>query len=181
MKHLKIWTIGHSTRSIGEFVDILKKFNIKVLADVRRFPGSRKFPHFNKEFLSEKLNEHHIGYLHIPELGGRRKAQKDSKNSAWRNEAFRGYADYMQTKDFENGIEHLAGIAETAPTAYMCSEAVWWRCHRSLISDYLKSKGWEVMHIMDLNKVQEHPYTSAARIVEGKLDYGGNSQLNIDY
>jgi uncharacterized protein (DUF488 family) len=174
MKHPEIWTIGHSTHSIGEFIDLLKNFNIKMLADVRAFPGSRKFPHFNKESLSELLREHHIGYTHIPELGGRRKAQKDSKNTVWKNEAFRGYADYMETAEFRKGIGRLIDTAKTHPTAYMCSEAVWWRCHRSLISDLLKSQGWKVMHIMGMDKSQEHPYTSAARIINGRLDYSGN-------
>jgi uncharacterized protein (DUF488 family) len=182
MEHYMVWTIGHSTRSIGEFIEILKSADIQILADVRRFPGSRAYPHFNKETLSESLKKQNIRYIHLPELGGRRKAKKDSRNTAWRNEAFRGYADYMETLEFKEGMNHLESLAKEAPTAMMCSEVVWWRCHRSLISDYLKSEGWQVIHLMDKNKTQEHPYTSASRIVEGKLNYEeNNSQLNIDY
>jgi uncharacterized protein (DUF488 family) len=174
MKQPKIWTLGHSTRTLPEFIEIIKNFNIEVLVDIRSYPGSKKFPHFNKETLSGVLTKNKVRYIHLPELGGRRKAQKDSKNTAWKNPAFRGYADYMETQDFKNGIERLTRIAEANSTAYMCSEAVWWRCHRSMVSDYLKSGGWNVIHIMGLDKSQEHPYTSAARIVEGKLDYRAN-------
>jgi uncharacterized protein (DUF488 family) len=168
----KIWTIGHSTKGENEFIEILDFFHIQVLADVRRYPGSKKFPHFNKQHLAAALDAHSIEYIHLPELGGRRKALKDSKNIAWNNEAFRGFADYMESESFKNGIEKLIEIAEIKNTAYMCSEAVWWRCHRSLISDYLKSKGWEVLHIMGINKLQSHPFTSPARVVQGVLDYG---------
>jgi uncharacterized protein (DUF488 family) len=166
-----ISTIGHSTRGIGEFIEILDSFQIKSLVDVRSFPGSKRFPHFNKESLKIFLEEHSIEYIHMPELGGRRKPSENSKNSVWKNEAFRGYADYMETAEFKNAIIRLEEIAKSKNVAYMCSEALWWRCHRSMISDYLKSKGWEVIHIMGLNKTQEHPYTSPARIIQGSLDY----------
>ena len=167
----KIWTIGHSTRSLNEFLELLDFFKIQVLADVRSFPGSKKFPHFNKEALKISMNQNSIEYIHIPELGGRRKTVKDSKNTAWKNEAFRGYADYMATESFKKGIDKLIEIAGSKRTAYMCSEAVWWRCHRSMISDYLKVKGWEVFHIMGTNKIQSHPLTSPARVIQGTLDY----------
>jgi uncharacterized protein (DUF488 family) len=170
-----IWTIGHSTRGLTEFIEILKSFHIQVLADVRSFPGSKKFPHFNKEFLAATLEMHSIKYIHLPELGGRRKPVRDSKNIAWRNEAFRGYADYMESESFKNGIVKLTEKANEKNTAYMCSEAVWWKCHRSMISDYLKAKGWNVLHIMGENKVQPHPYTSPARVIQGTLDYGKRS------
>src|SRR5437588_9908512 len=136
-----IYTIGHSTRSIEEFISILHSFEIELLVDIRSYPGSRRYPHFNKENLQISLSENNIKYKHLLSLGGRRKALEDSKNHAWRNEALRGYADYMETADFKKGIQELKELASNFRTAYMCSEAVWWRCHRSLVSDYLKSKG----------------------------------------
>jgi uncharacterized protein (DUF488 family) len=174
----RIWTIGHSTRSIDEFISLLEKIGIKLLADVRSWPGSKRYPHFNKEALAKSLNEHGIRYEHFAELGGKRKTRRDSRNTAWRNASFRGYADHMETKDFRKGIERLINVAQEAgPSAIMCAEAVWWRCHRSLISDYLKSHGIEVMHIMDAKKTEPHPYTSAARIVNGKLSYTADDAL----
>ena len=172
-----IWTIGHSTRPIDEFVSLLISFEIQVLVDVRTFPGSRRYPQFNKERLSESLVAAGIGYQHFPELGGRRRAKPDSLNMAWRTESFRGYADYMETEDFGNGIERLLEIARTRHTAVMCAEAVWWRCHRSLISDYLKANGVEVTHIIDAEKSQQHPFTSAAQIIDGELSYRGVLRL----
>jgi uncharacterized protein (DUF488 family) len=166
-----IWTIGHSTRSIEELIDMLHSFQIHVLADVRSYPGSRRYPQFNKEVLEISLVKNNIEYIHIKDLGGRRKPNPNSKNTMWRNDAFRGYADYMETDDFKEGVEKLQMLADKHRTAFMCSEAVWWRCHRSLISDYLKFHGWTVMHIMDVGKTEEHPYTSAARNVNGVLTY----------
>jgi uncharacterized protein (DUF488 family) len=171
MKDKTIWTIGHSTRSADELVAILHSFKITALVDIRHYPGSRRYPHFNKEALEISLPANGVHYFHIKELGGRRRPAKDSLNTAWRNEAFRGYADYMETGEFIKGIETLQVIAEKERTAYMCSEAVWWSCHRSMVSDYLKWKGWTVMHIMDIAKATEHPYTKPATIVAGKLCY----------
>lgn len=169
----RIWTIGHSTRTIEEFVSALQAHGIKLVADVRLLPGSKRYPQFNKERLAKSLIDHAIGYEHFPELGGRRKARRDSRNTAWRNEAFRGYADYMETVEFSEGIARLREIAERhGAVAIMCAEAVWWRCHRSLIADYLKAQGTEIIHIMNANKTEPHPFTSAARIVNGKLNYG---------
>jgi len=170
---LSIWTIGHSTRRIEEFIDALKSFEIALLVDVRSFPGSRRYPHFNKEDLKTSLSESGIDYLHLPELGGRRRVRPDSRNVGWRNEAFRGYADYMETDSFHEGVDRLLGLARDRTTAIMCSEAVWWRCHRSLISDYLKANSVEVNHIMAAGKSEAHPFTSAARIVDGRLSYRG--------
>lgn len=170
---LSVWTIGHSTRSIYDFIALLQSFDIQVLADVRSFPGSRRYPHFNSESLQSSLADAGIEYFHLKELGGRRRAHPDSQNVAWRNESFRGYADYMETESFQQGIERLLKMAGMQRTAIMCSEAVWWRCHRSMISDYLKSKGINVLHIMATGKSEEHPYTSAARIVNGALSYRG--------
>src|SRR4030095_1533197 len=166
-----IWTIGHSTRTIDDLVAMLQSFRIALVADVRSYPGSRRYPQFNKEALEISLAASNIQYVHTKDLGGRRKANPDSRNTMWRNDAFRGFADYMVTDAFKKGIEQLQVLADKQRIAYMCSEAVWWRCHRSLISDYLKSVGWTVMHIMDIGKAEEHPYTSAARIVNGELTY----------
>ncbi len=170
---LKLWTIGHSTRSIDEFIDALKSFEIQTLADVRSFPGSRRYPQFNKENLRTSLAEAGIEYIHLPELGGRRRAKPDSLNMAWQSKTFRGYADYMETEEFQKGIARLLEIARERRMAIMCAEAVWWRCHRSLISDYLKANGIEVTHIMAAGKSEPHPFTSAASIVGGKLSYRG--------
>ncbi len=166
-----IWTIGHSTRTLEELIAMLRSFKIELVADIRSYPGSRRYPQFNKEALEISLPEHDIQYVHIKELGGRRKVNPESKNTAWRHPSFRGYADYMETEDFKNGIKELEKLALKQPTAYMCSEAVWWRCHRSMVSDFLKVKGWKVMHIMGISKEQEHPYTEPARIINGELSY----------
>jgi uncharacterized protein (DUF488 family) len=175
---MRIWTIGHSTRTIDEFISLLKANGIKLLADVRAWPGSKRYPQFNNDALTESLNAHGIRYEHFPELGGKRKSKPDSHNTAWRNASFRGYADYMETDQFRKGIGRLLDVAAQAgPTAIMCAEAVWWRCHRSLIADHLKARGMEVMHILGANKVEPHPYTSAARIVDGELSYRSESLL----
>lgn len=170
---LEIWTVGHSTRPIEELIEALRSFEIKVVIDVRSFPGSRRYPHFNKEQLKTSLAAAGIEYQHFPELGGRRPARPDSHNMAWQNKTFRGYADHMDTEEFRGGITRLLEVARGPHTAIMCAEAVWWRCHRSLISDYLKAKGVEVTHIMALGKSEAHPFTSAARIVNGELSYRG--------
>jgi uncharacterized protein (DUF488 family) len=168
--HHTIWTIGHSTRPFEELVAMLRSFDIEVVADIRSFPGSRKYPQYNKETLEVTFPQNNIRYVHLKNLGGRRKIMPDSKHTEWRHPAFRGYADYMETEAFREGIKELEAIATKLRTAYMCSEAVWWRCHRALVSDYLKSHGWKVMHIMGIGKEEEHPYTTPARSSQGKLD-----------
>lgn len=168
----QVWTIGHSTRSTEEFLQLLQSFRIKMLVDIRHFPGSRRYPHFNSDQLRELLEQNHIGYIHLVNLGGRRNPVPGSVNTAWKHKAFRGYADYMQTDDFKKALQELEDIALEQPTAYMCSEAVWWSCHRALVSDILKVKGWTVMHIMSSGKATEHPYTKPAKVVNGKLEYG---------
>ena len=170
-KPLPVWTIGHSTRPISELTAALGAFEIQVLADVRSFPGSRRYPQFGKAELAAALAEVGIEYQHFRELGGRRHARSGSQNIAWRNDAFRGYADYMETEDFRAGIARLCELARTRRTAMMCAEAVWWRCHRGLISDYLKASGVEVIHILGAKHSEGHPFTSAARIVGGELSY----------
>ena len=170
---LTIWTVGHSTRSIEEFMQILTSHEIKTLVDVRTYPGSRRYPQFNKPELAASLESAGIAYVHQPKLGGRRKARPDSKNTAWNNESFRGYADHMETAEFQQGIEELLELAREHSTAVMCAEAVWWRCHRSLISDFVKASGVKVMHILSDKKAEEHPYTPVARIIDGQLSYQG--------
>ena len=175
-----MWTIGHSTRTIDIFISLLEENGIKLVADVRSLPGSKRYPQFNRETLANSLKQHGIRYEHFPELGGRRKAKKDSHNTAWRNPSFRGYADHMETEEFRTGIERLLDLAsKLGPAAIMCAEAVWWRCHRALISDYLKARGIEVMHILDSKKAEPHPYTSAARIVNGALSYASEADRLI--
>jgi uncharacterized protein (DUF488 family) len=149
----------------------LKGHTINLLVDIRTFPGSRRYPHFNKELLAASLKQHEVDYLHMPSLGGRRKPTADSTNTSWRNASFRGYADYMKTPEFITAATQLENLATTRHVAYMCSEAMWWKCHRALVSDYLKVRGWTVLHIMDVNKVTEHPYTSPARTEQGELFY----------
>ena len=170
---ITIWTVGHSTRTAGKFLEILRAHEIKVLVDVRSFPGSRRYPQFNRAELAQALGEIGVEYRHEPRLGGRRRPQADSHNTAWKNASFRAYADHMETETFRAGVEELLEVAAKERTAVMCAEAVWWRCHRSLIADYLKAEGHTVLHIIDQNKSEEHPFTSAARIVEGKLSYKG--------
>ena len=173
-----IWTIGHSTRPFEELVALLHAHNIQLLADVRSFPGSRKYPQFNKEALEMALPENGIEYLHLKDLGGRRKVSPESKNTAWRHPAFRGYADYMETPAFDKALKELETIASQKPTAIMCSEAVWWRCHRSMISDALKVRGWTVLHIGSGQKTTEHPWTAPARVENDELHYDDPGTAN---
>lgn len=147
----------------SEFLDLLNVNAIDAMADVRRFPASRKHPHFDQDALRYSLPEVGVAYVPLPELGGRRRPRPDSHNTVWRNESFRGYADYMETKEFYTGIERLLELARRKRTVVTCAEAVWWRCHRSLISDYLKAAGICVRHVINGTSSEIHPYTSAAR------------------
>ncbi|EIM03231.1 DUF488 domain-containing protein [Rhodanobacter denitrificans] len=166
-----LWTIGHSTRTLQEFLGLLDAYRIEAVADVRRFPGSRRHPHFASDALAATLPAHGIAYQWIPRLGGRRKVQRGSPNTAWRNASFQGYADYAATAEFAEGLAELLALAREKRTAMMCAEAVWWRCHRSIVSDVLKLRGIEVIHIVDATHTTVHPYTSAACIVDGQLGY----------
>lgn len=166
-----LWTIGHSTHPIDEFLALLEAHDIQRIADVRRFPGSRKYPQYNPDALAASLAAANIGYTPCPALGGRRKPRPDTPHTAWRNEAFRGYADYMDTSEFREAAAALADMARAARVAIMCSESVWWRCHRSMISDWFKAHGWTVLHIMGPGPAKEHPYTPVARIEHGELTY----------
>lgn len=174
---MTLWTIGHSIQPIGDFLAMLRGHDITVVADVRRFPGSRRHPQFGQDALSRSLAGEGIRYEHFPELGGRRAPRTDSPNTAWRHSAFRGYADYMMTPEFHAGVARLLNLAGNSRTAIMCAEAVWWRCHRGLIADFLKADGHEVLHIQSPLKTDPHPFTSAARIVDGALTYAAERDL----
>lgn len=169
-----IYTIGHSTHTFQEFLEMLNSFNIQLLVDIRSLPGSRKFPQFDKENMEQELPKYGIQYQHLLDLGGRRKVKKDSHNTRWRKDSFRGYADYMETENFQKAADLLESLATQKKTAYMCAEAVWWRCHRSMVSDYLKAKGWNVLHIMAKGKAEEHPYTQPAIVKDGHVYYYDN-------
>lgn len=171
-----IWTIGHSTRTLEAFLELLAAYRIEAVADVRRFPGSRRYPHFAKDALSETLPTHGIVYQWLPKLGGRRPVRSDSPNDGWRNASFRGYADYLTTAEFAEGLDELLALAGLQRTAMMCAEALWWRCHRALIADVLRVRGVEVIHIIDPGHSTVHPYTSPARIVDGRLSYATTPQ-----
>ena len=171
-EELTIWTVGHSTRDLAEFVKLLTINRIETLADVRSYPGSHRYPYFGANELAASLAECGIEYVPFKQLGGRRRSRQDSPNTVWRSEAFRGYADYMETEEFRDGIKILLDLARSSRTAIRCAEAVWWRCHRSMISDYLKASGVIVEHIMDGGKNVIHPFTSAAKIENGNLTYG---------
>lgn len=166
-----VWTIGHSTRSIEAFIAVLKHHGIEAIADVRRFPGSRRLPQFGAEALQASLEAEGINYMLITELGGRRQPVSDSTNTAWRNTSFRGYADHLASEEFQGGLDRLYRLSSEHRTALMCAEVLWWRCHRSLISDVLKVAGVKVVHIQDEKSVTEHPYTAPARLYQGALTY----------
>lgn len=166
-----LWTIGHSTREWEGFVSMLDAAAIEALVDVRRFAGSRRNPQFSGEAMARALPEAGIEYIAMPGLGGRRAPRKDSPNTAWRNASFRGYADYMETREFAAACGRLADIARERRTAVMCAEATWWQCHRGLIADAFKAHGWTVVHLMAPGRSEPHPYTAAARIIDGRLDY----------
>ena len=167
----KVFTIGHSTRSIEAFIDMLKGHGVRHLADIRTVPRSRHNPQFNREALSESLLQAGIGYTHRKELGGLRHARKDSLNTGWRNDSFRGFADYMQTPEFEAGLDALIQASKREQVAIMCAEAVPWRCHRSLIGDALKARGVEVEDIMSATRTQAHVLTPFAKIDCAQVTY----------
>ena len=173
---LRIWTIGHSTRSADEFVALLRESGVDGLADVRTIPKSRRHPHFARENLAERLTREGIEYRHFPALGGLRKPRADSPNGAWRNDSFRGYADYMQTLDFSQGVDELLEFARQRSVAVMCAEAVWWQCHRMLLSDALAARGIDVQHIMSQRGravLQPHRLTPFAQVESDRVIYPG--------
>lgn len=168
---MTIWTIGHSTRGIEEFIALLRTYRIAQVIDIRLIPFSRRYPHFHTEALAAALRDGGMTYHHLALLGGRRKALPQSVNAGWRNAGFRGYADYMQSPAFETGMDQLTTLAMTAPSTIMCAEAVPWRCHRSLVSDALVSRGWDVIHILTASRADRHSLTAFARIDGERITY----------
>jgi uncharacterized protein (DUF488 family) len=171
---LTVWTIGHSTRTADEFRSTLAAYGIEALVDVRRFPGSRRLPQFGADALEHDLDDVGIAYRWIQSLGGRRRSSADSINTAWRNDAFRAYADHIETEEFAAGLTELLMIAQGLKTAVMCAEVLWWRCHRRLISDVLVSLGVEVVHIRDESHSDLHAIAPPARIIGGQLTYAAH-------
>jgi uncharacterized protein (DUF488 family) len=170
-----ILTIGHSTRPVEELLGLLRENGVEMLTDVRRYPASRRYPQFNREALERSLPESGIGYVWLPELGGRRTPRQDSRNTAWRNAGFRGYADYMETEPFQLAIGQVLQQAQERRTAIMCAEQAWQQCHRGLISDFLKARGVEVTHILGRGRTELHPWTAAAHLVNGELSYAASA------
>ena len=178
MAPARLYTIGHSTRSIEQFLGLLAREGATHLVDVRAFPASRRYPQFNGPELAAALLGHGISYSHVPELGGRRKPSRDSHNTLWRNESFRAYADYMETPRFASALDDLLRAAAAEPTAIMCAEAVPWRCHRSLISDAALARGTRVSHILDA-RTDDHKLTSFARIDGNVVRYDVATQSDL--
>ena len=170
-----MFTVGHSTRSKAEFLRLLEAHQIQVLVDVRRLPGSRRFPQFNSDRLERSLQKQGIRYLYFPDLGGRRPAKKTSKNLGWRVPAFRGYADYMETAPFKKSLERLIRLAKKKRVAVMCAEAVPWRCHRRLIADAVVARGLSVFDIMTATRAVRHELPPWARLSSRRLSYPGTS------
>jgi uncharacterized protein (DUF488 family) len=176
---MTVWTVGHSTRTLEELVAVLRAHGIAALADVRTVPRSRRHPHFNTEALARSLPGEGIEYTHVPRLGGFRKPAPDSPNTGWRNASFRGYADYTATEEFAAGLAELCALAERAPTAMMCAEATWWRCHRRLVSDRLVVAGHTVVHIESETRSAEHELTPFAVAQDGAVEYPAHGQLTL--
>jgi len=168
-----IWTVGHSNHPLEKFLAILASHNINIVADIRRFPASRKWPHFNRSALAESLPAHGIGYAGLPELGGRRTPRPDSPHTAWRVAAFRGYADFMDTPEFQAGLTRLIAAAAGKPAAILCAEALPWRCHRSLVADALTVRGWQVFDIMNEKEARPHRLPEFARVEGTRVIYDG--------
>ncbi|MBS0605137.1 MAG: DUF488 domain-containing protein [Verrucomicrobia bacterium] len=169
----KVYTIGHSTRPLKRFIELLKAHEIQCVIDIRSIPKSRHCPQFNKLRLQESLHKVGIGYRHMKELGGLRHPLKDSPNTTWINASFRGYADYMQTEEFAVALKKLEKIAGKKRCALLCSEAVPWRCHRSLVADALTVKRWKALHIQSRKTAKQHALTPFLRIRKKKLIYDG--------
>ena len=166
-----IWTLGHSTRSLDEFLTVLDGYDIELIADVRRFPGSRRLPHYAAPALEATLAQRGIAYHWLPALGGRRRPDPESASVAWRHPAFRAYADHTTSDEFADGLFELLMLAHGLRTAIMCAEVLWWRCHRRLIADVLASLGVPVVHIRDERAAEPHRLTAPARLVDGRLTY----------
>lgn len=171
-----VYTVGHSTRSLDDFVALLHREGIRALVDVRAFPTSRRYPHFNQESLAVSLAAHGVTYRHAPALGGRRRPRADSPNGAWRNESFRAYADHMSTAEFREAVDAVIVGAERIPTTLMCAEAVPWKCHRWLIADALVARGCEVRHVLDAS-TDRHALMDIARVENGEVTYPASNTL----
>ena len=172
-----IYSIGHSTREADDFLAVLRDAGVGLLADVRRFPASRRHPQYNRPALERLLSDAGIAYAWLGEaLGGRRRQlaePEQSRNRGWQVAAFRAYADFMATPEFRSGVDALEQLARSFPTAFMCAERLWWMCHRRLIADYLTVHGWSVIHLFDVGQRRPHPLTEFARVVDGELTYPG--------
>jgi uncharacterized protein (DUF488 family) len=166
-----MFTIGHSTRPIGEFIELLRVFNVSLVVDVRTVPRSRHNPQFEREALSQALQQAGLGYAHFPGLGGLRHANRESPNAGWRNASFRGFADYMQTAAFADALEELMDLGNERRVVVMCAEAVPWRCHRSLIADALLVRGICAVHIISARGFKPHTLTPFARVQGRRLTY----------
>jgi uncharacterized protein (DUF488 family) len=170
---ITIWTIGHSTRGIDEFIAVLRAHEIELIVDVRRFPGSRRLPQYSSDALAASLAASGIAYAWIPALGGRRRPDADSPNTGWRHAAFRAYADHVSSAEFAEGLAELLDVAHGMRTAIMCAEVLWWRCHRRLIADVLTFVGYNVVHIRDATHADTHELKPPAHLVRGRLSYSG--------
>ena len=175
----EVYTVGHSTHPIEEFIELLEAHSIAQLIDVRKIPRSRRNPQFNSEALAASVQAKGIAYKHMPELGGLRHARRDSINTDWRNASFRGYADYMQTPEFQAAVQALIDVSAGTPTAIMCAEAVPWKCHRSLIGDALLARGIRVLDILSPTKAAPHALTPFARVNGTEVTYPGKDQENL--
>ena len=178
----RVYTVGHSTRELGELIEVLTAHGVELLVDVRRFPGSRRHPHFDRERLEAALPENGIGYLWLGEaLGGRRSGRKDTPHRAWTVKGFAAYADHLETDEFKRAAGELAARARERRTAFMCAEIRWVSCHRRLIADWLTVRGWEVVHLVDARHTEEHRLPHFARVEGDRLIYdGGQLELPVD-
>jgi uncharacterized protein (DUF488 family) len=167
----EILTVGHSTRKPGELEDLLATHSVGLLMDVRAHPGSRRMPHFASEALERSLLEAGIEYLHLPELGGRRRPRADSPNRGWKNRQFQGYADHMESEEFGRGLERVTSAAIDRRVTLMCAEAAWWRCHRRLVADALVARGWDVVHVTGPGTPSRHVLTEFAVVEGGRVEY----------
>ena len=177
---MTVFTIGHSTRPVDEFLDLLRSNGVAQLIDIRTIPKSRHNPQFNADALAASLRAAHIGYVHLKELGGLRHAKRDSVNLGWRTASFRGFADYMQTAEFVEALERAIQLAGEKPSALMCAEAVPWRCHRSLVADAFVVRGIRVLEIMSAAEPTEHKLTPFARVHGAQITYPSDQGSLLD-
>jgi uncharacterized protein (DUF488 family) len=168
----RVYTVGHSSRSIEEFIAALRAYDVTLVVDIRRFPGSRRNPQFDADALAAALDERGIEYRHLEALGGRRSAPEgDSPNGAWENDSFRAYADYALTEEFQSALDELVSFAENEVPVIVCAEAVYWRCHRRIVADWLLARGCDVVDIYDADRAEEHELTRFAEVADGRVTY----------